>query len=108
MGMKKLYRGAVGTGSGTLLYTTPAGFTCDIVDIAVANTTSGALTFKLHIVTSGGSADTSNLMFPDVSIPANTLVQWTGQQRLNPGDFIQGVGSGSGITVMITGQEIRL
>jgi hypothetical protein len=47
------------------------------------------------------------MLFPTVTIPANTLVQWTGCEVLNAGDFIQGIGSASGITVNITGNEYR-
>jgi hypothetical protein len=48
------------------------------------------------------------MMFPTVSIPANTLVHWSGNQVLNTGDFIQGIGSGAGITLNISGNETRV
>ena len=35
------------------------------------------------------------------------MTHWSGVQVLNAGDFIQGIGSGSGITVHITGNEVR-
>jgi hypothetical protein len=47
------------------------------------------------------------MLFPTVTIPANTLIQWTGSQVLNAGDFIQGIGSASGITVTASGIEGR-
>ena len=106
--MKKLARGAVTTGSGTLLYTVPTQYRTEISCIDVANTTTGSLTFKLHLVPVGGTADTTNMLFPDVTIAANSMVHWDGVQLLNAGDFIQGIGSGAGITVNITGEEVHL
>jgi hypothetical protein len=47
------------------------------------------------------------MLFPTVSMPANSMVQWSGIQVLNAGDFIQGIGSGAGITCNITGDEAR-
>ncbi len=105
--MKRLAQSAVGTGSGTLLYTVPNGYKTDVENIDVANTTSGALSFTLHLVVSGGSASASNMLFPAVSIPGNTMVQWVGDQQMKTGGFIQGIGSASGITVNITGDEMR-
>lgn len=105
--MKKLAQGAVGTGAGTLLYTVPTTYRTEVTDIDVCNTTSGSLSFSLHLVPSGGSVLASNMLFPAVSIPANTMVQWNGRQVMNAGDFIQGIGSGAGLTVNISGDEGR-
>jgi len=105
--MKRLAQSAVGTGAGTLLYTVPTGYRADVTNIDIANTSSSTLTFSLHSVAVGGSSSTSNMLIPNVSIPANTLIQWTGVQSLTAGQFIQGIGSASGITVTITGDEIR-
>ena len=105
--MKKLCQGAITTGGGALLYTTPTGMRTEVLDINIANTTAGALTCALHLVPTGASATTSNMLFPTVSVPANTLIQWTGVEVLNAGDFIQGIGSATGITVNISGSEGR-
>lgn len=105
--MKKLAQGAVGTGSGTLLYTVPSSFQALVTDIDVANTTAAPITFTLYLVVSGGSPATSNMLFPTVTVPGNTMIQWTGNQHMKTGGFIQGVGSAAGITVNITGDEVR-
>jgi len=105
--MKRLSRGAIGTGAGTLAYTVPVGYKTEVVDINVSNTTAGGLTCALHLVASGGSASTSNMLFPDMTIAANTFTQWKGVQVIDAGDFIQVIGSGSGLTMNITGDEIR-
>ncbi len=106
--MKRIAQSNLGTGTGTLLYTTPNGFKCDVVDIVVSNTTTAAITVKIHIVPVGISVAATNLFFPDVSIPANTMIQWCGNQTLGAGDFIQGIGSATGVTVTITGNEYRV
>jgi hypothetical protein len=106
--MKKLGQGAITTGSGTLPYTVPTGYHTDVTSINIANTPAGTLTCAIHLVPSGVAVGTSNMLFPTVSIPGNTLVQWTGGQHLVTGDFIQGIGSAAGITVNITGDERRV
>ena len=105
--MKKLGQGAITTGGGTLLYTVPTGMRTEVLDINIANTTVGTLTCALHLVPTGGTAATTNMLFPTVTVPANTLIQWTGIEILNAGDFIQGIGSAAGITVNISGSEGR-
>lgn len=105
--MKKLSQSAVGTGAGTLLYTVPSSYQAVVTNIDVANTTAAAISFTLHLVVSGGSASASNMLFPAVSIPGNTMVQWEGSQHMKAGGFIQGIGSAAGVTVNITGDEVR-
>ena len=105
--MKKLGQGAITTGAGTLLYTVPTGFRTDVTQIDIANTTATPLTCAIHLVPVGVVVGASNMLFPTVTVPANTLVQWTGVQHLNTGDFIQGIGSADGITVNVTGEETR-
>lgn len=106
--MKKLAQSAIATGSGTALYTVPTGMRTEVNDICIANTSSGTLTLALHFIPTGDSAAASNMIFPDVSIPANTLIQWSGTQLLNSGDSIKGIGSGTGITIGISGTESRV
>lgn len=105
--MKKLAQGAITTGGGTLLYTVPTGMRVGIRDVIVANSTAGALTCALHFVPVGGSVAASNMVLPAKTIAANDIFQWQGIQVLNAGDFIQGIGSSAGITVNITGEEVR-
>ena len=102
---KKIAQGAVGTGSGTLLYTVPTSTNTFVKCIDVSNTTSSALTLTLHLVPTGGSVGTTNQLVPTVTIAGNTMWQWTGTQILNAGDFIQGIGSGAGLTINISGAE---
>ena len=105
--MKKLGQGAITTGAGTLLYTVPTGIRTEVLDINIANTGASPLTAGIYLVPVGGTAGTSNALFPTVTVPGNTIIQWTGIEVLNAGDFIQGIGSAAGITVNITGTEYR-
>ena|SRR3990167_5145075 len=105
--MKKLAQGAIGTGSGTLAYTVPTGFKTDIMDINIANTTASPISCALHLVPVGVAVGTSNILFPTFYVPGNTIIQWTGSQTLNAGDFIRAIGSGAGLTMNITGIEYR-
>ncbi len=105
--MKRLGQSAITTGSGTLLYTVPTGFKTEVLDINICNTTTAGVDCSLHFVPSGSSAATTNAMFKDMRVPANTTIQWTGMQVLNAGDFIQGIGSASGLTVTVSGNEVR-
>ncbi|KKT61756.1 MAG: hypothetical protein UW55_C0024G0008 [Candidatus Giovannonibacteria bacterium GW2011_GWA2_44_26] len=104
---KKLAQGAIGTGAGTLAYTVPTGYKTRVTDIGISNTTSGALSVKLYFVPSGGSVVAANLFLPDSSIAGNGMLQLAGEQILNAGDYIQAIGSGSGLTMNISGEEYR-
>jgi hypothetical protein len=108
MAKKKLGQGAIGTGAGTLAYTVPAGYRGLVRDINVTNTTSGALTFRIHLAPSGVSVGTSNALFYDSSIAGNGVCQWTGEQVLNADDFIQAIGSASGLSMNISGEEEKI
>lgn len=105
--MKNLAKAAITTGAGNLLYTAPNAFRADIQDIVMSNTTAAAISLKIHLVPAGGSVADSNMMVPNVAIPGNTFIQWTGNQTLEPGGFIQGIGSSAGISVTINGDEHR-
>ena len=105
--MKQLGQSAVGTGAGTTLYTVPTGFQTNMMDIVITNTTSSSISFSIHIVPSGDSASTSNSIFYQVPLSGNTTVQWTGTQHMSAGKFIKAIGSASGITMTISGEESR-
>lgn len=106
--MKQLGQSAVGTGSGTTIYTVPTGYKTDVLDMFIANTGTSSVTLSLHFVASGGSASTSNAVFKDVSINGNTTIHWTGIQTLSSGKFIQAIGSATGVTITISGSETRV
>jgi hypothetical protein len=106
--MKQLGQSAVGTGAGTTLYTVPTCYKTEVRDILIANTSAASISLSFHFVASGGSASTSNAIFSSVSIPANTTLHWSGIQILSAGQFIKAIGSASGITMTISGDEVRV
>lgn len=109
---KKLAHGAIAASSGTLAYTVPSGrefvYQANVTCIDICNTTAGALTIALHLVPVGGTPAASNMLFPAMSIPAYAIMQWTGEQILNAGDYIQAIGSATGLTMNISGEEYRI
>lgn len=105
--MKQLGQAVLTTGSGVTIYTVPTGFKSEINDILIANTGSSPINCSIHLVPVGVAVGTSNAMLKSVPIEGNTTVNWSGRQVLTAGDFIQGIGSGSGLTVTISGEESR-
>jgi len=87
------------------LYISPASTQTYLKEFDVCNTTSGALTVYVYIVPQNGSPSASNAIMYNTSIPAYSIVQWTGSQIMNPGDSIQATGSASGLTITISGGQ---
>ena len=86
-------------------YTCPANTRTFIKDINVCNTTGGAITVNVHLVPSGGTADTTNALVYGYSIAANSYWQRAGSQIMNAGDTIQVKGSGTGCTITVSGGQ---
>lgn len=88
------------------LYTVPAGRKALLKTIDICNTTATIKSATVYLVASGGSASASNMLVPNVNIPANGMLQWHGEQVLDVGDFIVSMGSAAGLTINISGAEI--
>lgn len=89
----------------TTLRTTPANARDIVKSIDIANNNAVAVTVSVHLVASGGSPDNTNRLIPTVSVPANTIFQWTGSQVINAGATIQANASTTGVTVTVSGGE---
>ena len=100
----KLGQAAIGVGV-TTLYTVPASTRTFIKDLDIANTTAGILNVRVFLVPSAGAAATTNALFYDVAVAANSTLQWLGTQILNAGDTIQVQASGAGLTITASGAE---
>lgn len=100
----KLGQSAI-TASVTTLYTVPASTRAFVKDIDIANTTAGALNVRVFLVPSAGAAATTNALFYDVAMAANSTMQWVGVQILNAGDTIQVQASAAGLTITSSGAE---
>lgn len=105
--MSRLAQVAVGIGAGTLVYTAPSQFHADVRDILIANTSATSIRFTLHLVPPSDTPSAGNVIFPSVVVPANTLIQWTGDQTIQPGGFLQAIGTALGITVTVNGEVAR-
>jgi hypothetical protein len=97
-----LASGAATTGAYATLYTVSLGQMA-ITDIEICNTAATAATFYISLVASGGTAGAANALFYAAPIPANTTVQWTGQQVLKAGGFVAAYASATTVTFKIGG-----
>lgn len=101
---KKLGQAAITTGV-TTLYTVPASTRSFVKNLDIVNTSAGALTYRIFLVPSAGTAGTANALFYDFPINSKENIQWTGTQILDAGDTIQIQASGVGITITASGAE---
>lgn len=95
--------------SQTTQYTAPSGTRTIIDKFTGTNSTAGAVTLGINIVTSGGAAGASNLIVDDKSLAAGetyTFPEVVGHV-LNPGDFISTIASAAtSITIRASGREV--
>ena len=84
-------------------YTTPDDTRTYVKDITAANTTAGALNLFVCLVTSGASAGTTNALIYTKEVAANDIYQWTGLQIIEAGGTLQAKGSGTGLTLNVSG-----
>jgi hypothetical protein len=66
--------------------------------IRIVNKTGTAATFRLFIGATGGNAAGTEFMGIDVSVPANSYVDWYGELTLDVADFLVG---GAGTTLAL-------
>ena len=67
--------------------------------IRVVNKTGGAVTFRLFIGATGANAAGTEFMGYDLSVAANSYVDWYGMLRLDAADFLVG---GASATTSLT------
>ena len=72
--------------------------------IHVTNTTAGALTFRLYKGATGANTAGTEL-YKDVSVPANSSVDYYMQDRYESTDFLVGGASGAGLVIKVDGLE---
>ena len=83
--------------------TTPASSKDIVKEIDVANNNTLVADVSVHLVPSGGSADSTNRLFPTVEIPPNAILNWNGVQVLDAGATIQASSTVSDVTIIISG-----
>lgn len=75
-----------------------------LTHIRATNTTGAAITLKCFKGATGAQAAGTEWGFNNVSIPANSYLDWYGSARFDSPDFLTGVGSGAGITLNVEGE----
>lgn len=101
-----LDEGTVLPTSAAAQYTCPANSTVRISAYNLVNYTGTAATYTIHLVESGGSADSSNMIESAVSLGANTSKQISAAigQVLVAGDSIQAFsGTATAISQRVSG-----
>lgn len=101
---RQLAQAAVANTTSTL-YTVPTGTTTYVKDFDACNTTANAINLNIHIVPSGANAATTNALYYNSNVAANTTFHWTGTQIMTAGMTLQAKGSAVGITLTVSGGE---
>lgn len=93
--------------SETTIYTVGSGLQAIVKQIVLANVTSSAAVYSVSIVPSGGTAGVTNRILEQVSIPANSTVNFDLSQVMDTGDFISiKQGTSSACTATVSGVEL--
>lgn len=87
--------GVNGGGSGNLYIV--------LKHIRIVNKTAGAVTFRLFLGATGANAAGTEVIGYDVSIAANSYVDWFGLLRLDVADFLVG-GASAATSLTIEGE----
>jgi hypothetical protein len=106
---KVLNAGAQLTTSAATYYTVPALTTAIIQSVVLTNTTAGAVTATVHLVTSGGTATALNMVLSAKSLVAGEtyIVPGTSAMVLATGGTLQALASANtSISLMASGTEI--
>lgn len=95
----------LGTSASTI-YTAGVGVKALLKELVVSNISASAASFSMHVVPSGGTASSSNLMVPALSISPNSFLTIDFNEVLNAGDTLQAFASAATtINVMASGFE---
>jgi len=101
----KLSQAALTT-SAVLLYTVPANTRTIVKYINIVNTTAGALTVDVYLLSSGDTATaTTNALIYHESVASYARLPWSGVAVMNSGDLMYALGSATGLTLYASGAE---
>lgn len=88
------------------IYTVPGATSSIVSTIIACNTTATAVTYRLYVVKSGGSATVANAAYYDLTIPGNDTFASTVGMTLATGDKIQSYSSAAHVCTQIFGSEV--
>ena len=97
------------TNADVTQYTVPANTRTIIDKMTATNTTGGAVTLTVNLVTSAGAAGAANTIISAQSIAGGTayVCPECVNHVLNPGDFISAKASaGASLTYRVSGREV--
>ena len=90
--------GGVNSGSGDNLFAI-------VKHIRIVNKTGGAVTFRLFRGATGANAAGTEIVGYDVSIAANSYIDWYGQMRFSVADFlVGGASAATSLTITVEGE----
>jgi hypothetical protein len=89
------------------LYTVPASTSAIVSTITVCNTSANDTTFRIFVVPQGGSPGTSNAIFYDGDLVANTTISFTLGLTLQTGAYVSvRTSTASAVTFQAFGSEL--
>lgn len=99
--LKRLYGPAQLPAAAATLYTVPAATTAVLRHIRVLNTTGTDRAVTMSI-----GADAAGTRFISMTVPANSVFDWTGNLPLAAGEIVQGFAAvAAALTAIISGIE---
>lgn len=103
---KQLGQGRYNNTTNNTVYTA-TGVTAIIKSIRLCNTTGSAVTVRVFMVPSGGTADETTAIYYDYSIPANSTLSDDGFHVLLASGTVQFQnGTANGVTITLNGAEV--
>lgn len=87
------------------IYTVPASTRALVKTIDIANNNLASVTVTVYMVPSGGTAGSDNILIPGVTIPASSVLQWSGIHVLDAAGSIQAVAATTNVSAVISGGE---
>jgi len=88
------------------VYTVPASTSAVVSTITACNTTAAAITVRIYVVKSGGSATVANALYYDLPIAVGDTFAITGGITLATGDLIRAYSSAAHCCFQIFGSEV--
>ena len=88
------------------VYTVPASTSAVVSTITACNTTASAVTIRVYIVKSGGSATVANALYYDLTLPSGDTFASTCGVTLATGDLIRAYASAAHICFQAFGTQI--
>lgn len=93
------------TTSYAAIYTVPVNTRTYVKQFDICNTTTSPINIYVSLVSSGGTAGTSNALFYNATLDGYSTLSWTGTQVMTAGGTIQVKASGVGCTITASGGE---